>query len=137
MNMARPARLTSALLARKGHALPAGGFAQSRLGLMPPQPAATGRETKRSDASGPRAALSSDLIRRCATKPHQTPERAGADRIAVTVRLDRKRYTRLKSLAARGGRSGQEILIKALDAYFEAGARDRAGVPGPARRRKR
>jgi hypothetical protein len=136
MNMARPARLTSALLARKGHALPAGGFAQSRLGPTP-QPSPAGRETKTSGAAAPRAARSSELIRRGAAQPNRTPERAGAERIAVTVRLDRKRYRRLKSLAARSGRSGQEILVAALDAYFEAGARDRAHLPGPARRRNR
>jgi hypothetical protein len=122
MNMARPARLTSALLACKGHALPTGGFAHSRLGLVPPQPAAAKRETKRSGAARPRTVLSSDLIRRSAVKPSRTSDRAGQDRIAFTVRLDRKRYTRLKSLAARDGRSGQEILIKALDDYFETSA---------------
>jgi hypothetical protein len=136
MKMARPARLTSALLARKGHALPTGGFAHSRLGLVSPQPAAVKREPQRAGASGPRAPLSPDLIRRSAAKPSRAPDRAGQDRIAVTVRLDRKRYTRLKSLAARDGRSGQEILMEALDAYLEACAADCACMSRPARRRK-
>lgn len=135
--MARPARLTSALLARKGHALPTGGFAHSRLGLVPPQPSAANRETKRSGGSRSRPGLSSDLIRPAAAKPNRAPERARADRIAFTVRLDHKRHARLKSLAARDGGSAQEILIKALDAYFEACAPDRACLPRPARRRNR
>jgi hypothetical protein len=137
MNMAPSARLTSALLARKGHALPTGGFAHGRLDLVSPLLAEAKRETKRSGASAPRAVLSSDLISRSAAKPSRAPGRARQDRVAFTVRLDRKRYTRLKSLAAGGSRSGQEILIKALDAYFEECAPDRAGLPGSARRRNR
>jgi hypothetical protein len=49
------------------------------------------------------------------------------------VRLDRKRHTRLKSLAARRGCSRQEILSEALDACLDACAADCAG--SPARRR--
>jgi hypothetical protein len=124
MAMAQPARLTSALLARKGHALPTGGFAQSRLGPAPPGPAVARRETKkRSVTTAARAALSPDLVRPSSPKPSRHPDRAGLDRVAFTVRLDRKRYTRLKSLARRSGRSGQEIVIAALDAYLETCAR--------------
>ena len=53
--------------------------------------------------------------------------------MAFTIRLDRKRSTHLKPLEARRGRSRQEILIKALDAYLVACAADGAG--SPARRR--
>jgi hypothetical protein len=131
MTMAPPARLTSALLARKGQALPTGGFAHSRLGLVSPQPAAVKRAPQRSGASAPRAPLSPDPA-----KPSRAPDGVGRDRVAFTVRLDRKRYTRLKSLAARDGRSGQEILMAALDAYLEARAADCARLSRPARRRK-
>jgi hypothetical protein len=133
--MARPARLTSALLARTGHALPTGGIAQRRPGLVAPPPAAAKREPQRSGPSAPRIALSSDLIRPSAAKPRRSPDRAGQDRVAFTVRLDRKRYTRLKSVTARRGRSGQEILIEALDAYLEAGAAE-VSLSRRARRRK-
>jgi hypothetical protein len=92
--------------------------------VVTPPPAAAKRAPQRAGPSATRVALSSDLIRRSAAKPSRTPDRAGQDRVAFTVRLDRKRYTRLKSVAARRGRSGQEILITALDAYFEAGAAD-------------
>ena len=121
--MAQPARLTSALLARKGHALPTGGFAQGRLGLAPPAPAVVRCKAKRAVTTAPRAALSPDLVRPSVPKSSRHPERAGQDRVAFTVRLDRKRYTRLKSLAGRSGRSGQEILIAALDAYLETRAK--------------
>ena len=66
-------------------------------------------------------------------KSEPASDHAGPGRVAFTIRLDRKRYTRLKSLAARRGRSRQEILIKALDAYLVTCATDYAG--SPARRR--
>jgi hypothetical protein len=59
-----------------------------------------------------------------AHEPSRRPERAGEDRVALTLRLDRARYTRLRILAARRARSGQEVLLNALDAYFEACATD-------------
>jgi hypothetical protein len=50
---------------------------------------------------------------------------AGAgERVALTVRLDRERQSRLKILAARRGRSCQEILLRALDVYLEVCAVD-------------
>jgi predicted DNA-binding protein len=128
MTMAPPARLTSALLARKGHALPTGGFTRGRPGPVPPQRAVAKPKQPRGGTPAPRAALSPDLIRPAA-KPSGHPDHAGQPRVAFTVRLDRKRYTRLKSLAARRGRSRQEIVIEALDAYLEACAAASAGAP--------
>jgi hypothetical protein len=67
---------------------------------------------------------------------HQPSRRAAHDddRVALTLRLDRARYTRLKILAARRARSGQEVLLKALDAYLEACAADCACLRRAARR---
>lgn len=132
--MAQPARLTSALLARKGDALPTGGFAHARLDLVPPQPSVARLEQQRCGTSLPRAALVPDLTRPAAQKPSRRPDRAGQDRVAFTVRLDRERYMRLKIFAARRGRSGQEILTRALDAYLEACATDCACLRRAARR---
>lgn len=130
--MARPARLTSALLARKGHALPTGGFAHAKLDLLPPQPSVARLEEQRYRSLLVRAMLLPDVRHPTGEEPRRRPDRAGQDRVAFTVRLDRDRYTRLKILAARRGRSGQEILIRALDAYLEACASDCACLRGPA-----
>ena len=130
--MAQPARLTSALLARKGDALPTGGFAHTRLDLVPPQPSAARLEPQRRGTSRPRSALSHDLP--TAQKPNRRTARADQDRVAFTVRLDRERHLRLKILAARRGSSGQEILMQALDAYLEACATDCACLRDAARR---
>ena len=102
--MAQPARLTSGLLARKGQALPTGGFA------MP------------------------SWIWCRAPEPSRRPAPAQDDRVALTLRLDRARYTRLKILAARRARSGQELLLRALDAYLEACAVDCACLRSTGRR---
>jgi hypothetical protein len=123
--MAQPARLTGELLARKGQALPTGGFAHAKLDLVPPQPSAARPEQQRCGTSAPREALLPDLRRPAPTyEPIRRPEHGGDERVALTLRLDRARYTRLRILAARRARSGQEVLLNALDAYLEACAAD-------------
>ena len=52
--MAQPARLTSGLLARKGQALPTGGFAHAKLDLVPLQPSVAKAEQHRCGTSAPR-----------------------------------------------------------------------------------
>jgi hypothetical protein len=121
--MAEPARLTGDLLARKGRALPTGGFAHAKLDLVPPQASTARLEQQRCGTALPGAALRSDLRRQAMPDPTRQAERDDG-RVAFTVRLDRERYTRLKILAARRARSGQEVLLKALDAYLEACALD-------------
>jgi hypothetical protein len=76
--MAQPARLTSGLLARKGQALPTGGFAHAKLDLVPPQPSVAGTEQHRCGTSLPREALLPELRR-------PAPERAGARRPPRTI----------------------------------------------------
>ena len=122
--MARPARLTGELLARKGQALPTGGFAHAKLDLLPTQPSAGRLEQQRCGTSLTREALLPDL--RHLNARHEQGRRPEQDdeRVALTLRLDRARYTRLKILAARRSRSGQELLLSALDAYLEACAAD-------------
>lgn len=125
--MAAPARLTSALLARKGQANPTGGFAHAKLALIPPQPSAAKRDRQCCGAVGSDDGAAT--VRRLAPGPGRrrgsvAVDRGGGDRVAFTVRLDRERHLRLKILAARRGRSGQEMLLRALDAYLEACAMD-------------
>ena len=55
--------------------------------------------------------------------PEQTSEASG-QRIAVTVRMDRDTYVRLKTMGARIGKKNQDILLDCLrdklDAYERA-----------------
>jgi hypothetical protein len=129
MNMAQPARLTAELLARKGQALPTGGFAHAKLDLVPPPPSAARLEQQRCGSSLTREALLPDLRRPVPGRPEHLDD----ERVALTLRLDRARYTRLKILAARRARSGHEVLLNALDAYLEACATDCACLRREAR----
>jgi len=101
-------QLDSGLIARKGEAKPAG----------PPSPpiaadpvratrGAFAPETARPQTE---AALPADDTPRPVRGLHGT--------IAVTVRLDPRRYERLKVYGARLRRTNQEILVEALDRYF-------------------
>lgn len=101
-------RLDPGLIARKGEAMPAdpqpAPAAASPVRAMPDALAPeavrtpTGAEARAADGSGPARGL------------HGT--------IAVTVRLDPRRYERLKVYGARLRRTNQEILVEALDRYF-------------------
>jgi hypothetical protein len=122
--MAQPAKLTSGLLARKGQALPTGGFAHAKLDLVPRLPAAAKPEQHRCGTSVSPETLLPEL-RRPAPEPSRRP---------ASAQDDRARYTRLKILAARRARSGQELLLRALDAYLEACAVDCACLRSTGRR---
>jgi hypothetical protein len=117
--MAQPARLTADLLARKGHALPTGGFAHAKLDLIPPQPTIAKPE-RQPQAPASRRQRSTGAPR----EPGRPRQPASDERVAFTLRLDPERHGRLRILAARRGCSGQEMLLKALDAYLEACATD-------------
>ena len=78
--MAQPARLTSGLLARKGQALPTGGFAHAKLDLVPLQPSVAKPEQHRCGTSLPREALLPDLQptrARAEPAPRARPGRSG------------------------------------------------------------
>lgn len=110
--MSQPARLNSSLLARKGQALPAVGFPSRAAGLA---------RSGLLEVVGGRAEPGVPATRqRSAERPGQRSER----RIAMTVRLGRERHVRLKIFAALHGRSCQDVLIQALDAWLEASAAD-------------
>jgi ParG len=102
--MPQPARLTGSLLARKGQAVPAVGFPTRAAGLL---------RSGRLEVIGGRSEPGVPATRR-------RPGEASQRRIAMTVRLDRERHIRLKVFAALHGRSCQDVLIQALDAWLEA-----------------
>lgn len=108
MSSRNASRLASGLIARKGEAKPAGppsppivaDPARATAGALAP-------ETARAQAE---AALPLDDT--------PGPVRGLHGTIAVTVRLDPRRYERLKVYGARRRRTNQEILVEALDRYF-------------------
>jgi hypothetical protein len=104
--MSQPARLTGNLLARKGQAHPAAGFSARGAG--------SGRSASGFlEVVGGRAEPGVPATRQRSGEPSER-------RIAMTVRLDRERHVRLKIFAALHGRTSQDVLIRALDAWLEA-----------------
>jgi hypothetical protein len=128
--MTQPARLTSALLARKGQAFPIGGFAGATMidacqPLPPP------------DRLAPRAGMA--LVSDRSAGPARQAKGAGRGpgdgddgRVALTLRLDRERHRRLRIFGARHERTSQEVILKALDAYLAACGADCACLRGAA-----
>ncbi len=125
-----PARLTGALLARKGDAAPIrGAYGGTILEPLPglfgngvvraaPQP---GADDGAAAASAPavavrRVATVAAALRGSATTPP-------ADTARVSLRLAGEQLTRLRILAARRGRRPQQLLREALEAVF-AGTSD-------------
>jgi hypothetical protein len=133
--MTQTARLTSALLARKGQAFPTGGFACPTIDLRQPLPAPDklgprrGVVLTRGTPEHARGALATQISRL-----RRPPRRGDDGRVALTLRLDRERHRRLRIFAARHERTSQEVILRALDVYFEAYGADcaclRAGPEG-------
>ena len=92
-----PAALTSALLVRKGAALPAGYAALGASVRVLPTANAQNDESR---------------------PGHRSKEPADA-RTRISLRLDADRHLKLKLSAAHLHRSLQDLLINALDAYLE------------------
>ncbi|MCE3247284.1 MAG: hypothetical protein K0R41_1109 [Geminicoccaceae bacterium] len=116
--MTQPARLTSALLARKGQAFPTGGVAGATIDAcqpLPPPDRLTARAGMAlvSDRGGVRPA-------RQAKGTGRGPGNGDDGRVALTLRLDRERHRRLRIFGARHERTSQEVILKALDAYLAA-----------------
>ena len=116
--MRGPARLTGALLARKGLAEPASGPRGANAAPGQPLPFRPGAQSP-TPARAPAATLT--LLPR----PNRASAPGGAggdgsDRVALTVRLDGARHRRLKILAARRRRTSQAVLIEALDALLDS-----------------
>jgi hypothetical protein len=128
--MTRTARLTGALLARKGHAAPTGGFAYPTIDLSQPLPAPDklrpphrGMVLAHGALNRPGGALATQVRRR-------PPNQSDDGRVALTLRLDRERHRRLRIFAARNERTSQEVMLRALDVYLEACGADCACMRG-------
>ena len=119
--MNRHARLTGDLLVRKGQASPTGGFAHAGIELSQPLPAPTTLDLSRIGT-----ALGTGRPATAVRRPSARTE----SRVALTLRLDRDRHRRLKVFCARSQQTTQEVMIKALDAYLEAGGGDCACLRG-------
>jgi hypothetical protein len=98
-----PAALTSALLVRKGGAIPAGYAALAAASRA-------GRTLRPADAEAPAAVVSPRRRRN---------ERLPDLRMRISLRLDPERYLKLKLSAAHLHQNLQEVLIAALDSYLE------------------
>jgi hypothetical protein len=126
-----PARLTSSLLARKGEARPSEGPDGPTCNLVHPLPA--GALTR---PAAPRTPVVEILVP--ARSP--APALAGsggagpADRVNLTVRIDRTLHTRLRVLAARQQRTNQDIVEGALEAYLNVFGASCACVRDPRRK---
>ncbi|MDH3738031.1 MAG: hypothetical protein OER92_02475 [Alphaproteobacteria bacterium] len=100
MSTNRPASLSSALLARKGAAMP------------------TGYTPLRPNAENPSAGNPVTHIAPVAAT-FAGPAATDNGRVRVSVRLDRERHLKLKLTAAHLDTSLQDIIIDALDRYLE------------------
>ena len=106
MKLLSPSKLTSALIARKGHAVPSGyGFtAPSR---FPPVSVVPDQDPENGSRSASRRAA-----------PAKVSERA-PDRARVSLRLNEERHLRLRLTAAHMQTTLQHVLTQALDNYLD------------------
>ena len=124
MSLKHTARLTSALLVRKGEAQPA------MLRAVPPHIYAPMIPEPTQDTASRAQSPAETALRATPAKGNSSGATAagesstvgqqppGGRRIAMTVRLDRERYIRLKTVGIHGRRSCQQLLTDALDHYL-------------------
>lgn len=143
-----PARLSSALLARKGQAIPAGGAYGGTMlepiaglfgrGMIRPEPRAEHGAANETQTAAERAAGASAPATGTApassgatAAQHATGRREGpADATRLSLRLDAEHMARLRILAARRGRRPQQLLREALEVVFAASSDDCPCVRG-------
>lgn len=109
--MSQPARLTSDLLARKGQAFPTGSSTSAGFNGALPLPSRV-----RPRSGGPARVPPAEP----ATPREEQSQPAPRRDARLTVRLDPTRHARLKIFAARTRRTGQQIMVEALDAYLRS-----------------
>jgi len=96
--------LTSALLVRKGHAMPSTFVPADVVNMRPANPASAPVDPPKTQVNGGR----------------QVSVVAKVSRVRISVRLDRDRHRALKLVAAHTGRSVQDLTVAALDGYIGA-----------------
>ena len=111
MTMSEPAVLSSAMLARKGAAVPTGYTPLRRYDVDAGRGAAIFATENAGDPPPPAATCAAAAI----GGPSSTP----AGRARVSVRLDRERHLKLKLTAAHLRRTLQDVITDALDRYLE------------------
>jgi len=137
-NNLRAAALTSALLARKGGAAPAGPNAAGLDAMARdlardlsadhpvhharPAPAATPCAPEPAPAAQASAPLPAPEAAARAGEPAKAARRRASPgsggKAAMTVRLDAERHFKLRLMSAHANRSAQQILVAALDDYL-------------------
>ena len=110
MSNRNASRLDPGLIARKGEAAPAGPASA---------PVAAGHARRAATDASASEAAHSHAREESQAGDARGPARGLHGTIAVTVRLDPRRYERLKVYGARRRRTNQEILVEALDRYFQ------------------
>jgi hypothetical protein len=119
----QPARLTARLLARKGRALPARGFAGPAQSGTEPLSGITPLTRLRPlevAANLPELVDYRAGVTDVARGGGRPPGRGPKQRVAMTLRLDRARHRQLRIFAARLDRTSQDVILAALDAYLDA-----------------
>ncbi len=124
MSALRPARLTSALLTRKGMASPSAeppsraNMVESMQG-QPPLPAETPPSPATPEPTPLRADLSDWIGESKAEENVLTAPRSAGKRIRVSLRLDVDRHLRMKLVATHLNSTMQSLFTQAIDEYFE------------------
>ncbi len=112
MSKSAPATLTMPVIPKKGEALPA---VTSLEEVAPPPPPAPAPPTRPAAAA---AVQAPDPV------PGRLSSRVQAT-IAVTVRLDERRYERMKTWGLSRRVTNQEVIVAALDRFFRLSDEER------------
>ena len=123
MKLQDPSKLTSALIARKGHAVPSGfGFPgssrYSNPALAPDDSYGIGHSvsSERVDSAACGAESGYENSQESVVRRNSTP---AARRARVSLRLDDERHLRLRLSAAHMETTLQNVLVQALDHYLD------------------
>jgi len=118
------AELSSKLLARKGEAAPATrAAADSRVNeptFRRRAPQSFGKRQIDGGETEPRRGEGTTPPQGASELPDNVPQKAEGRRVAFTLRLDPERHKMFRLLCAQTGRSGQSLLIEALDTALAA-----------------